>query len=73
MTRVIKGVKMTAYSRDGVIIRQRIKILDDEGNLVKAPIIEVREKKRHDKEPLEEVKKRAEKLLEEKLREVMRG
>jgi len=73
MTRVIKGVKMTAYSRDGVIIRQRIKILDDEGNLVKAPVIEVREKKRHDKEPLEEVKKRAEKRLEERLREVMRG
>ena len=72
MTRVIKGVKMTAYSRDGVIIRQRIKILDDEGNLVKAPIIEVREKKRHDKEPLEDVKKRAEKRLEEKLRQVMR-
>ena len=47
-------------------------VSDDEGNLVKAPIIEVREKKRHDKEPLEDVKKRAEKRLEEKLREVMR-
>ena len=73
MTRVERGLKVTTWAGDTVIIRQRIKILDDEGNLVKAPIIEVREKKRHDKEPLEDVKKRAEKLLEERLREVMRG
>jgi len=70
---MVRGIKMIAYSDDGVIIRQRVKILDDMDNLVKAPIIEVREKKRHDKEPLEEVKKRAEKRLEEKLREVVRG
>jgi len=73
MTRVEHGLKVTTWVGDTVVIRQRIKILDDEGNLVKAPIIEVREKKRHDREPLEDVKKRAEKLLEERLREVMRG
>ena len=72
MTRVERGLRVTTWVGDIVIIRQRIKILDDEGNLIKAPIIEVREKKRHDKEPLEDVKKRAEKLLEEKLREMMR-
>ena len=69
--RIEKGLKAVIYGGDGVTIRQRIKILDDEGNLVKAPIIEVKEKKRHDKEPLEEVKKRAEKLLEERLRQVV--
>ena len=72
MMRIKKGLKAVIYGGDGVTVRQRVKILDDEGNLVKAPIIEVREKKRHDKEPLEDVKKRAEKRLEEKLREVMR-
>ncbi|MBW2649332.1 MAG: hypothetical protein JRC53_05935, partial [Deltaproteobacteria bacterium] len=46
MTRIVKGVKMIAYSSDGVIIRQRIKFLDDGGNLIKAPIIEVRGKKK---------------------------
>ena len=70
--RVVKGLRVVVRSGDEIIIRQRIKILDDEGNLVKAPAIEVREKKRHDREPLEDVKRRAEKRLEEKLREVMR-
>jgi len=73
MMRIERGLKVVAYSGNEVIVKQRVKILDDEGNLVKAPIIEVREKKRHDREPLEDVKKRAEKLLEQKLREVMRG
>jgi len=72
MTRVVKGVKMIAYPDDGVIVRQRIKILDDKGNLVKAPMIEIREKKKHDKERLEEVKKRAEEILEQRLEEVER-
>ena len=72
MTRVIKGVKMIAYPDDGVIIRQRVKILDDDGNLIKAPIMEVRVEKKHDKEPLDEVRKRAEKVLELKLRELVK-
>ena len=69
MTRVERGLKVVVYGDNEVVIRQRVKILDGEGNLIKAPIIEIREKKKHEKEPLDEVKKRAEKLLEQKLRE----
>ena len=69
MTRVERGLKVVVHGDNEVIIRQRVKILDDEGNLIKAPVIEIREKKKHDREPLDEVKKRAEKLLEQKLRE----
>ena len=72
MMRVRYGLKVVTYSNGEVIIRQRIKILDEHGNLVKAPIIEVKEKKRHERESLDEVKKRAEKLLEQKLKEVIR-
>ena len=68
MTRMVRGVKMIAYPDDGVIIRQRIKILDDEGNLIKAPIIEVREKK--GRERVEETKARAERRLERMLKDL---
>ena len=68
MTRMVRGVKMIAYPDDGVIIRQRIKILDDEGNLIKAPIIEVREKK--GRERIEETKARAERRLERMLKDL---
>ena len=68
MRRVVKGVKMIAYSRDGVIIRQRIKILDEMGNLVKAPIIEVRERK--GRERIEETRARAERRLERMLKDL---
>ena len=72
MTRIEYGLKVVAYSGDSVTIRQRVKILDDDGNLIKAPIIEVRERRKHGKEPLEEVRKRAEKVLEFKLRELVK-
>ena len=68
MTRMVRGIKMIAYSDDGVIIRQRIKILDDEGNLIKAPIIEVREKK--GRERIEEARARAERRLERMLKDL---
>ena len=70
--RMVKGLKVVTYNDDEVIIKQRVKILDDEGSLIKAPVIETRERRKHDKEPLEEVRKRAEKVLELKLRELMK-
>jgi len=70
--KLVKGLKLVAYSNDEVIVKQRIKFLDDMGNLIRAPIIEVRAEKKHDKEPLEEVRKRAEEVLEQRLKEVER-
>lgn len=64
MTRIKRGLKVVTWIGDEMIIRQRIKLLDDEGNLVRAPMIGVREKKRYDKEPLDDVRKRAEENLE---------
>jgi len=72
MMRIKRGLKVVTYNGDEVVVRQRVKIFDDEGNLIKAPAIEVREKRRHDKEPLEEAKKRAEEALERRLREAER-
>jgi len=68
MTRIKRGLKVATWIGDEIIIRQRIKILDDEGSLIGAPTVEARERRRGD-EPLEEVKKRAEEALERELRE----
>jgi len=69
MTRVEHGLKVVTYTDKEVIIKQRVKIIDDQGNLIKAPIIEVREKRRG-KEPLKNVKDRAEKLILERVKNI---
>ena len=62
-------MKVVVYGGDKIIIRQRVKILDDEGNLIKAPIIEVREKRRGN-ESLKNVVARAEKLILERIKNI---
>ena len=69
MSRVRLGLKVVEYHGDGeIIIRQRVKILDDEGNLIKAPVIEVREKR--GRERVEETRARAERRLERTLKDL---
>jgi len=66
--KAVRGLKIVAYGNDEVIIKQRVKILDDMGNLVKAPIIEVREKR--GRERVEETRARAGRRLERMLKDL---
>jgi len=75
--KVVMGARVIERRDDEIVVRQRLKILDDAGNLVKAPMVTVREKKRHENESQKDVKKRAVEKLEQKIQkfknELMKG